>query len=87
MHGGRRPWPWLCDVRRVTVAFVSTEREGSMLVERMRPFTSTIFAAITAEAVRSDAVNLGQGFPDTDGPESMLEAARRAITEDRKSNV
>ncbi|HLR95426.1 MAG TPA: pyridoxal phosphate-dependent aminotransferase [Jiangellaceae bacterium] len=54
---------------------------GAQLVERMRPFTSTIFAEITAEAVRNDAVNLGQGFPDTDGPASMLEIARQAITD------
>jgi N-succinyldiaminopimelate aminotransferase len=45
----------------------------------MRPFTSTIFAEMSALAVRTGAVNLGQGFPDTDGPDSMLAAAREAI--------
>ncbi|MCR3746640.1 succinyldiaminopimelate aminotransferase apoenzyme [Lentzea californiensis] len=45
----------------------------------MQPFTSTIFAEMTALAVRHDAVNLGQGFPDTDGPSSMLQAAQSAI--------
>lgn len=50
------------------------------LVSRMRPFTSTIFAEMSALAVRYDAINLGQGFPDSDGPESMLDAARAAIT-------
>ncbi|SDF61593.1 N-succinyldiaminopimelate aminotransferase [Lentzea fradiae] len=45
----------------------------------MQPFTSTIFAEMTALAVQHDAVNLGQGFPDTDGPESMLAAAQSAI--------
>ena len=40
---------------------------------------STIFAEMTALAVRTGAVNLGQGFPDTDGPAGMLEAARSAI--------
>ncbi len=49
------------------------------LVPRLRPFTSTIFAEMTALAVRHDAVNLGQGFPDTDGPAGMLEVARSAI--------
>src|SRR5690349_5702111 len=34
---------------------------------------------MTALAQRTSAVNLGQGFPDTDGPASMLEAARAAI--------
>ncbi|MCF8586853.1 pyridoxal phosphate-dependent aminotransferase [Gordonia liuliyuniae] len=51
------------------------------LVSRMRPFTSTIFAEVSALAVAHDAVNLGQGFPDSDGPTSMLEAAQRAIAE------
>ncbi|MEU5691415.1 pyridoxal phosphate-dependent aminotransferase [Actinosynnema sp. NPDC020468] len=49
------------------------------LVTRMRPFTSTIFAEMTALANRHGAVNLGQGFPDTDGPVGMLEAAKAAI--------
>ncbi|GLZ38275.1 pyridoxal phosphate-dependent aminotransferase [Actinokineospora sp. NBRC 105648] len=49
------------------------------LVPRLRPFTSTIFAEMTALAVRTGAVNLGQGFPDTDGPAGMLTAAQDAI--------
>ncbi|MGH3917409.1 MAG: pyridoxal phosphate-dependent aminotransferase [Pseudonocardiaceae bacterium] len=49
------------------------------LVPRLQPFTSTIFAEMTALAVRTGAVNLGQGFPDTDGPAGMLEVARAAI--------
>ncbi|HEX2298021.1 MAG TPA: pyridoxal phosphate-dependent aminotransferase [Pseudonocardiaceae bacterium] len=50
------------------------------LVPRLQPFTSTIFAEMTALAVRTGAVNLGQGFPDTDGPAGMLEVARSAIS-------
>src|SRR4051794_281139 len=49
------------------------------LVPRLRPFTSTIFAEMTALAARTGAVNLGQGFPDTDGPAEMLATAQRAI--------
>jgi N-succinyldiaminopimelate aminotransferase len=49
------------------------------LVPTLQPFTSTIFAEMTALAVRTGAVNLGQGFPDTDGPPGMLEVARSAI--------
>jgi N-succinyldiaminopimelate aminotransferase len=49
------------------------------LVERMRPFGTTIFAEMSALAVRTGAVNLGQGFPDTDGPPEMLEAAVAAL--------
>jgi N-succinyldiaminopimelate aminotransferase len=49
------------------------------LVERMRPYTSTIFAEMSALAVRTGSINLGQGFPDTDGPRSLLEDAVTAI--------
>lgn len=40
---------------------------------------STIFAEMTALATRTGAINLGQGFPDFDGPAVVLEAAQRAI--------
>jgi N-succinyldiaminopimelate aminotransferase len=49
------------------------------LVARMRPFGTTIFAEMSALAVKTGSVNLGQGFPDTDGPPEMLEAAVAAI--------
>ncbi|MEW2381225.1 pyridoxal phosphate-dependent aminotransferase [Micromonospora sp. NPDC047707] len=49
------------------------------LVARMRPFGTTIFAEMSALAVRTGAVNLGQGFPDTDGPPEMLAAAAEAL--------
>jgi len=49
------------------------------LAHRLRPFTSTIFAEMTALAIQTNSVNLGQGFPDTDGPPAMLEAAQKAI--------
>jgi N-succinyldiaminopimelate aminotransferase len=39
----------------------------------------TIFEEMTALAVRHGAINLGQGFPDEDGPAEMAEAARAAI--------
>jgi N-succinyldiaminopimelate aminotransferase len=45
----------------------------------MRPFGTTIFAEMSALAVRTGAVNLGQGFPDTDGPPEMLAAAVDAL--------
>ncbi|HTF09015.1 MAG TPA: aminotransferase, partial [Asanoa sp.] len=45
----------------------------------MRPFGTTIFAEMSALAVKTGAVNLGQGFPDTDGPKEMLDAAADAI--------
>jgi N-succinyldiaminopimelate aminotransferase len=48
-------------------------------VERMRPFGTTIFAEMSALAAKTGAVNLGQGFPDTDGPQEMLDAAATAL--------
>jgi N-succinyldiaminopimelate aminotransferase len=39
----------------------------------------TIFAEMSALAARTGAVNLGQGFPDEDGPDAVLGAAREAI--------
>ena len=49
------------------------------LVERMRGFGTTIFAEMSALAAQTGAINLGQGFPDTDGPSPMLSAAVAAI--------
>jgi len=53
--------------------------ETSRLVERMRGFGTTIFAEMSALALTTGSVNLGQGFPDTDGPPEILEAAVEAI--------
>lgn len=39
----------------------------------------TIFAEMSALAAKTGAINLGQGFPDEDGPAEVLEAARSAI--------
>jgi N-succinyldiaminopimelate aminotransferase len=51
-----------------------------MLVARMAPFTSTIFAEMSALALRTGAINLGQGFPDTDGPASLLADVAANVT-------
>ena len=51
----------------------------SPLVHRMQGFGSTIFAEMSALAVEHGALNLGQGFPDTDGPQEVLDAAKAAI--------
>ncbi|MCB0931772.1 MAG: pyridoxal phosphate-dependent aminotransferase [Mycobacterium sp.] len=52
-----------------------------MTVERLRPFSVNVFAKMSALAAQLGAVNLGQGFPDEDGPPPMLEAARQAIAD------
>jgi N-succinyldiaminopimelate aminotransferase len=49
------------------------------LVERLRPFGTTIFAEMSALALETGAINLGQGFPDTDGPAEVKQAAVDAI--------
>ena len=50
-----------------------------MLAARLDGIAPTIFNTMSALAVRTGSVNLGQGFPDEDGPASMLEAAQAAI--------
>jgi N-succinyldiaminopimelate aminotransferase len=47
--------------------------------QRLQGLGTTIFAEMSALAVRTGSVNLGQGFPDTDGPDSLLEDAIAAI--------
>jgi N-succinyldiaminopimelate aminotransferase len=46
---------------------------------RLDGIGSTIFAEMSALAVRTGSVNLGQGFPDQDGPERVIEAAVQAL--------
>ncbi|MFD8010661.1 pyridoxal phosphate-dependent aminotransferase [Streptomyces sp. NPDC058955] len=48
-------------------------------LNRLAEFGTTIFAEMSALAARTGAINLGQGFPDTDGPEEVREAAVRAL--------
>jgi N-succinyldiaminopimelate aminotransferase len=50
-------------------------------VSRLQPYAITVFAEMSALAARIGAVNLGQGFPDEDGPPAMLKAAENAIAE------
>jgi len=47
--------------------------------ERIGGLGTTIFAEMSALATRTGAVNLGQGFPDTDGPATVIEAAVHAM--------
>src|SRR3954449_7857681 len=46
-------------------------------------FGTTIFTEMSALAERTGAINLGQGFPDEDGPQAVLEAAQAAIRNGR----
>ncbi|MEP6626087.1 MAG: aminotransferase class I/II-fold pyridoxal phosphate-dependent enzyme, partial [Acidimicrobiia bacterium] len=49
------------------------------LTDRLQGFGTTIFAEMSALALATGAVNLGQGFPDTDGPVAIADAAVAAI--------
>ncbi|HEV7861590.1 MAG TPA: pyridoxal phosphate-dependent aminotransferase [Acidimicrobiia bacterium] len=45
----------------------------------LQPFSTTIFNEMSVLAARTGSINLGQGFPDTDGPAEVAEAAVAAI--------
>jgi N-succinyldiaminopimelate aminotransferase len=49
------------------------------LNSRLQGYTTTIFTEMSALATATGSINLGQGFPDTDGPNSIKLAAIRAI--------
>ncbi|MFE4373619.1 pyridoxal phosphate-dependent aminotransferase [Streptomyces sp. NPDC056835] len=52
-----------------------------LLNRRLDGLGTTIFAEMSALATATGAINLGQGFPDADGPEEIREAAVRALRE------
>ena len=49
------------------------------LSRRLAHIPPTVFSEMSALAVRTGAINLGQGFPDVDGPQSVIDAARAAL--------
>jgi N-succinyldiaminopimelate aminotransferase len=49
------------------------------LSSRLQGFGTTVFAEMSALAVTTGSVNLGQGFPDYPGPPEVLDVARAAI--------
>ena len=60
-----------------------TSTARPLLNRRLAEFGTTIFAEMSALAVSTGSINLGQGFPDTDGPEEVREAAVRALRDGR----
>ncbi|MGM1017668.1 MAG: aminotransferase class I/II-fold pyridoxal phosphate-dependent enzyme [Actinomycetota bacterium] len=54
---------------------------GAGLLSPTGDVAPTIFAEMSAAAAQTGAINLGQGFPDEDGPAAVLEAARSAIAD------
>lgn len=71
-----RPWTWSGCPAAGTIAGVPGTRQAG---GRLEPFATTIFSEMTALAVATGSVNLGQGFPDTDGPQEIADAAVAAI--------
>jgi N-succinyldiaminopimelate aminotransferase len=66
----------------VTQPAPASDHDGEthpLLARRLRPFTTTIFATMSELATATNSVNLGQGFPDTDGPDELKEIAAEAI--------
>jgi N-succinyldiaminopimelate aminotransferase len=53
------------------------------LTSRLQGFGVTVFAEMSALAERTGAINLGQGFPDEDGPAVMIDAAVNAMRDGR----
>ncbi|MFF0305325.1 pyridoxal phosphate-dependent aminotransferase [Streptomyces sp. NPDC004562] len=60
-----------------------TSSSRPLLNRRLAEFGTTIFAEMSALALSTASINLGQGFPDTDGPEEVREAAVRALRDGR----
>src|SRR5215218_7369853 len=50
-----------------------------MIASRLAGFGTTIFTEMSALAEQTGAINLGQGFPDEDGPAEVIEAAAAAM--------
>ncbi|HYV50206.1 MAG TPA: aminotransferase, partial [Myxococcaceae bacterium] len=49
------------------------------VARRVAAFGTTVFSEFSALALKHQAVNLGQGFPDFDGPDAIKDAAVQAI--------
>jgi len=65
------------------VVRVTAHHPGRPDVGRLDAFGTTIFAEMSALAVETNSINLGQGFPDTDGEDFVLDAAIDAIRNGR----
>ncbi|WP_307132716.1 pyridoxal phosphate-dependent aminotransferase [Streptomyces aurantiacus] len=65
------------------MAGMTSSARRPLLNRRLAEFGTTIFAEMSALALSTGSINLGQGFPDTDGPEVIREAAVRALRDGR----
>jgi N-succinyldiaminopimelate aminotransferase len=53
--------------------------QENYLVPKMRPHAVSIFAEMSKLAIETNSINLGQGFPDTDGPQELKDEAIACI--------
>ncbi|MCD2170206.1 aminotransferase class I/II-fold pyridoxal phosphate-dependent enzyme [Microbacterium sp. JC 701] len=67
-------------MQHISGAWQRTAR-GAGLLSADGTTVPTIFAGMSALAASTGAINLGQGFPDEDGPAPVLDAARKAIAD------
>lgn len=63
------------------ISRLTTDKSRPALVARMQDYAASIFGVTSARAVAHGAVNLGQGFPDIDGPEELKQLACQAIVD------
>jgi N-succinyldiaminopimelate aminotransferase len=59
------------------------QHDRPLLNRRLAGLGTTIFAEMSARAVATGSINLGQGFPDTDGPVKIAQIAADAILSGR----
>jgi aminotransferase len=57
-------------------------RDGSRISTKAAQFTESVIREMTREALRHNAINLAQGFPDFSAPEELKLAAQQAIAAD-----
>jgi N-succinyldiaminopimelate aminotransferase len=72
-----------CDERANVIHLISMFHRMAQrtppLVPRMRGYEVSVFAEMSRLAVELGCVNLGQGFPDTDGPADLMAIAEASI--------
>ncbi|KAL1309922.1 hypothetical protein HN51_052656 [Arachis hypogaea] len=57
----------------------TTTQRPLQVAKRLEKFKTTIFTQMSSLAIKHGAINLGQGFPNFDGPDFVKEAAIQAI--------
>ena len=72
-------YPVFGDPADCPVITMSAMNVSQQVCSRLQPFGESVFATWSRLATEHGAVNLGQGFPDFDGPPEVIEAAHQAM--------